>query len=274
MISTLVSLSLFVMAAEAGKRGLCWPYYNKPLNPSLFNTGDGNVVAIYDYETYAPPSSNGDGGLGFIGMQRCTDCPSSPIASLASLQSAQGWSTVFTLNEPDLSVADGNSAYVSPSDAASWYQKNINSLPIKKALPAVTSSTNSGEGLSWLSQMITACAGSCSYDYINLHWYGNSFADFQSYVESANTQFPGVQIVVTEFALGNPAGGQADQVAFFKSAFAFLDSATYVELYFPFVATSPSLLTANGGSADTVVGTGSCLFNDDGSISAVGELLV
>lgn len=40
--------------------------------------------------------------------------------------------------------------------------------PIKKALPAVTSSTNSGEGLSWLSQMITACAGSCSYDYINL----------------------------------------------------------------------------------------------------------
>lgn len=35
---------------------------------------------------------------------------------------------VFTLNEPDLSVADGNSAYVSPSDAASWYQKNINSL--------------------------------------------------------------------------------------------------------------------------------------------------
>lgn len=64
------------------------------------------------------------------------------------------------------------------------------------------------------------------------------------------------------------------RVAFFKSAFAFLDSATYVELYFPFVATSPSLLTANGGSADTVVGTGSCLFNDDGSISAVGELLV
>lgn len=40
-------------------------------NPSVLNTGSGEVVAIYDYETYAPPSSNGDGDLNFIGMQVC-----------------------------------------------------------------------------------------------------------------------------------------------------------------------------------------------------------
>lgn len=51
------------------------------------------TVNSYDYETYAPPSTNGNGGLGFIGMQRCTDCSSSPIADLASRQAAQGWAS-------------------------------------------------------------------------------------------------------------------------------------------------------------------------------------
>lgn len=42
---------------------------NSPLDPGVLNNGDGEVVAIYDWETYAPPSTNGAGGLGFIGMQ-------------------------------------------------------------------------------------------------------------------------------------------------------------------------------------------------------------
>jgi len=51
------------------------------------------TVISYDYETYAPISTNGNGGLGFIGMQRCTDCSSSPIADLASRQASQGWAS-------------------------------------------------------------------------------------------------------------------------------------------------------------------------------------
>lgn len=54
---------------------------NSPLDPGVLNNGDGEVVAIYDWETYAPPSTNGAGGLGFIGMQvslyRCFDQTSS-----------------------------------------------------------------------------------------------------------------------------------------------------------------------------------------------------
>lgn len=63
------------------------------------------------------------------------------------------------------------------------------------------------------------------------------------------------------------------RVAFYKQAFAFLDGASYVQLYFPFVATSPSLLSANDAGAVSQVGTGSCLFNNDGSPSAVGNLM-
>jgi hypothetical protein len=80
-------------------------------------------------------------------------------------------------------------------------------------------------------------------------------------------------LVITEFALQNPAGGQADQVAFFQQAFLFLDSASYVALYFPFVATSPSLFEANDASGASYVGTGSCLYNDNGTPSAIGNLM-
>ena len=47
--SALISLALFTVAAQAGKRGLAWPWYNSPLNPGVFNNGDGEVVAIYDW---------------------------------------------------------------------------------------------------------------------------------------------------------------------------------------------------------------------------------
>ncbi|KAF7296499.1 Glyco-hydro-cc domain-containing protein [Mycena chlorophos] len=250
-----------------GKRGLCWPFYNSPLDPGKFNDGSGSVNLIYDYETFAPPSSNGDGGLNFIGTQRCMDCDSSPIADLQARQKQLGFATLFTLNEPDING-------ISPQTAASWYIQNINPLAIKKSLPAVTSSTTPGQGLDWLSQMITACAGKCFFDYINLHHYGNSLDEFTSYVTQAHKQFPNQQIVVTEFALQNPPGGQADQVAFYKGAFPFLDSQDFVEMYFPFVATSPSLLTANDAGATSFTGTGSTLFNNDGSVSAAGAVML
>ncbi|KAJ6468508.1 hypothetical protein C8R47DRAFT_989937 [Mycena vitilis] len=250
-----------------GKRGLCWPWYNSALDPGRLNDGQGTVNLIYDYETYSPPSSNGLGGLNFIGMQRCMDCDSSPIASLAARQQQLGFATVFTLNEPDVNG-------ITPAAAASWYIQHINPLAIKKSLPAVSSSTTSGQGLDWVQQMVSACAGQCYYDYINIHWYGQTFAQFQAHVQDANSRFPNQQIVVTEFALQNPSGGQAAQLAFFQQAFAFLDSASYVNMYFPFVATSPSLFSSNDAAGAAFAGTGSTLYNNDGTISAVGQLLL
>ncbi|KAJ7738136.1 hypothetical protein B0H16DRAFT_1379354 [Mycena metata] len=269
---TMVSSSLAapvspVRRSGPGKRGLCWPFYNSPLDPAKLNDGKGSVNLIYDYETFAPPSSNGAGGLNFIGMQRCLDCDSSPIAQLATRQKQLGFSTLFTLNEPDINN-------ITPQQAADWYKQNINPLPIKKALPAITASTQPGQGFEWLQQMLTACAGQCFFDYVNLHHYGATFDQFQQHVQQAESLFPGKQIVVTEFALQNPPGGQADQVAYYKQAFAFLDADPNVAMYFPFVATTPSLFAANDAAGVSFVGTGSALFNDDGTPSAVGQLML
>lgn len=63
LVSSLAALALFFATAEAGKRGLAWPWYNGSLDPGKLNNGEGVTVAIYDWETYAPPSTNGYAGF-------------------------------------------------------------------------------------------------------------------------------------------------------------------------------------------------------------------
>ena len=74
---------------------------------SIFVIGPGLLILLlytpsYDYETYVPPSTNGNGGLGFIGMQRCLDCSSSPIADLYPRWQAQGWASMSFTTSPFL----------------------------------------------------------------------------------------------------------------------------------------------------------------------------
>ncbi|KAF7332429.1 Glyco-hydro-cc domain-containing protein [Mycena kentingensis (nom. inval.)] len=264
--SPIANTTVAVKRSGPGKRGLAWPWYNTPLNPGKFHDGSGSVTRIYDWETYAPPSSNGKGGLNFIGMQRCMDCDSSPIGQLAARQKQVGFATVFTLNEPDING-------ITPAAAAEWYIQHINPLSIKKAIPAVTSSTAAGQGLDWAVKFRDACAGRCFFDYVNIHWYGETLAQFKAHVTKTHNTFPGKKIVISEFALRKP-GSQAAQVKFFKAAFKFLDAHDYVAMYFPFVATSPKLLSANDPAGAAFVGTGSTLFDNDGTLSPVGKLML
>lgn len=259
-----VAFLAFVSAASASKRGLAWPWFNENsnLDPGRFTNG-GKVTWMYNWETWRPAKTP---NVNFIGMQATKDSASSPIGQLYNRWHAQGWTDVFSLNEPDLNG-------ISPSDAAGWYKQWINPMTIHKGLPAVTSSTNGGQGLDWLSQFFNACGGQCYHDYINLHWYGNSFGEFQTYIQNAHNRFPGENIVISEFALVAPASASA-QASFFNSAVSWLDGQSYVVMYFPFVATSPSLISANDGGAVGHVGTGSTLFNNDGSVSSAGNALL
>ncbi|KAG8735885.1 hypothetical protein FRC10_010035 [Ceratobasidium sp. 414] len=292
-----IAAALFMAAPSvlAGKRGVAWPWYNEGSNidSTLLANGNGNVQWIYDWETWRPAKTTYAiifihllplltdiyvRNLNWIGMQRCMDCDSSPISQLQTRAAQQGWNTVLSLNEPDING-------ISAATAANWYIQYINPLAIKKAIPAVTSSQTAGQGLDWAAAFISACAGRCYFDYINLHWYGNSFADFQTHVQNAHNRFPSYQassqprivltfltsnqyqLVISEFALLSPAT-RDQQLAFLQSSMSFLDGASYVTYYAIFGASSPSLISANTGGG--VVGTGSSLYNDDGSLTANG----
>ncbi|KAG8711242.1 hypothetical protein FRC11_003331, partial [Ceratobasidium sp. 423] len=122
-------------------------------------------------------------------------------------------------------------------------------------------------GLDWAAAFVSACAGRCYFGYINIHWYGHTFAQFQSHVQNAHNRFPSYKLIISEFALVSPAT-RDQQVAFLKSAMSFLDGASYVTYYAVFGASSPSKISANTGGGE--VGTGSSLYNDDGSLSANG----
>ncbi|KAG9089694.1 hypothetical protein FS749_001132 [Ceratobasidium sp. UAMH 11750] len=188
------------------------------------------------------------------------DSGSSPIGQLKERAAQQKWHTVFSLNEPDING-------ISPGAAADWYIKWINPLPIKKAIPSVTSSQDAGKGLDWTAAFLKACNGKCNFEYINIHWYGHAFAAFKDHVQDAHHRFPNHKLVISEFALQKPAS-RNQQVDFLKSAMNFLDDADYVALYSVFGASSPELISKNTGGGE--VGTGSSLYNNDGSLSANG----
>ncbi|CAE6418070.1 unnamed protein product [Rhizoctonia solani] len=262
-ISRFAAIAVAFLAAApcalAGKRGLAWPWYNEGsnLNPTSLANGNGNVQWIYNWETWRPAVTT---NMNWVGMQRCMDCDSSPISQLATRAAQQGWNTVLSLNEPDING-------ISAATAANWYIQYINPLQIRKAIPSVTSSTTPGQGLDWVAAFISSCGGRCYFDYINIHWYGSTFAQFQTHVQNAHNRFPNYQLIISEFALVSPAT-RDQQVAFLKSAMSFLDGASYVTYYAVFGASSPSKISANTGGGE--VGTGSSLYNDDGSLSANG----
>lgn len=261
--SLFATVALAATVVSAGKRGLAWPWFNEAnsaLDPSIFGDGCGEVSSIYNWETWAP-SKTGD--LNFIGTQRCTDCESSPIQALATRAKEQGWTDVFTLNEPDLSG-------VTPTEAALWWKEHINGLEnINRFTPAISNSGAEGQGIRWLQQFFEACAQECSHEGINIHWYGDNFIHFKDYIEEVEETFPGEYITISEFALAG-APSAAEQLAFFTEAFPFLDADEHIDTYFPFVATTPALIKQYHG-ADGY--TGNTLLADDSKLSAIGSLL-
>ena len=118
----------------------------------------------------------------------------------------------------------------------------------KLGAPAVT---NAGPpyGLTYLDWFIGNCTG-CQIDFINLHWYANSYAFgyLQSYVQQAHAQFPKYPIYLTEIGLdgGSSLDTEDRKEAFMKNATSWLDSLPYVERWSWFFDTTDNLINTDG----------------------------
>ncbi|KAL7902602.1 hypothetical protein HDV63DRAFT_362175 [Trichoderma sp. SZMC 28014] len=153
---------------------------------------------------------------------------------------ASGTKAIFSFNEPDIA----SQANMSPADAASAHQQWLNQYSGKALIgaPAVSNSQSPGQGADWLQQWVAACAGSCNFDFVNMHWYSPASAidTFFSQIEAVSQAGGGKPVFITEF---QPSGTVDEITAFLQEALPKLDSNPNVLGYSYF-------MVANSGSAD------------------------
>ncbi|KAJ5585526.1 uncharacterized protein N7459_005326 [Penicillium hispanicum] len=153
-------------------------------------------------------------------------------------------------NEPD----NREQANMTATEAASFYRHHITPFAGKAKLisPAVTSSVKPNQGLQWFREFMHLCSN-CDVHGLAVHWYGNSFPEFQSFIQKAVStaaDYNLSEVWVTEFALSIDAAGvsesnESDAAKFVSQAVQFLDSQANVTRYSYFMAAPGFLVNTN-----------------------------
>lgn len=158
---------------------------------------------------------------------------------------SSGTNYILGFNEPDIE----GQASMGAADAATSYKKYITPYAGKAKLisPAVTSSTNNGQGLSWFSQFIQQCT-ECKISGLAVHWYGPDAADFKAFVQKAMKVASDnnlSELWITEFALapnGDISKDPAAIASFLKEIVPWLDGQSGVTRYSYFMCADSYLL--------------------------------
>ncbi|RYP32662.1 hypothetical protein DL766_003882 [Monosporascus sp. MC13-8B] len=118
---------------------------------------------------------------------------------------------VLAFNEPDGPQGQSGGSAVDPARAARVWIRNIEPLAergVKLGLPACTGGWG---GIPWLQQFLGNCSElvssggeerNCTYDFVNIHWYGN-FEGLASHMGSYSAAFPNVTQWITEYNFDN-----------------------------------------------------------------------
>ncbi|KAJ5739820.1 hypothetical protein N7533_012604 [Penicillium manginii] len=240
------ALAAPVKKRSTSKRGAA---YNDVSTVSAM-TSSGNVAWAYNWAM----SLSGDlpTGIDFVPMLWGAKDFGGWVTAIETALSS-GSEYILGFNEPDIA----SQADMSASDAASYYMNYITPYSGKAKLisPAVSSSTNEGQGLSWFNSFMSQCS-SCQITGLAVHWYGTTIDEFKTFVQQAITAASDnslSEVWITEFALSADAGGIADQAttnAFITEAIAYLDSESAVTRYSYFMSADNYLLT--NGALNTV----------------------
>ncbi|PWN38607.1 uncharacterized protein FA14DRAFT_160062 [Meira miltonrushii] len=248
---------LISQVAAVSKRGIAWPYFEK-YDVSTFYA-NGKVGWVYDYEKYKPTGGPVPNGMEFDVMQRVDDSSIGQLASAA----AQNGPYVLGFNEPD----NAGQANLSPQQAASlWkqYFEPLRSQGKKLVAPAITSSSNQGQGLSWLDEFVAACSG-CHFDAYAFHPYASNADAVQGsvnyFVNYKNGAYTPAWI--TEFGRSPDTVSNAGGAQFIQSVINYLDSEPRVQRYAYLARFDPNSVNVQRD-----------LQNADGSKTALGNVYV
>lgn len=167
---------------------------------------------------------------------------------------ASGSKYVLSFNEPD----NSGQANMDAATAASYHQQYMNPLSssAKIGAPSVTNSNTAGESLDWLESWISACGGSCDFDFCPVHWYNTLDAgadDLFDFVTRASATCGSDKTVwLTEFApnVGSPSQDQISEfLTTVQDAFDNNSTFSFLERYSYFYVADGMLVS--GSSATT-----------------------
>ena len=230
-----------VKRTSSSKRGAA--YYDISTVPALSNSG----VVSWAYNWGGSLSGSLPTDVEFIPMLWGAKDFGGWATTIETVLSS-GSNYILGFNEPDIA----SQANMSPSDAANYYQTYITPYSGKAKLisPSVTSSTDSGVGLSWFESFMSSCQD-CSISGLAVHWYGTTADEFKSFVTQAisTASAHGLsELWITEFALSADLNGSSDlatTAAFINEVIPWLESQTAVTRYSYFMCAENYLLSNN-----------------------------
>ncbi|KZM25351.1 uncharacterized protein EKO05_0000627 [Ascochyta rabiei] len=191
--------------STSSKRGLCHvPSQKYPGDDSIWISGGSDLTWYYNYQA-EPSDAYKNKNIQFVPMlwgAKDSDTGTPFYDSVKSqIDGGANISYVLGFNEPDGTHTTGGSALPVDLAAARWIAEiePLKKLGIKLGAPAVTGGAS---GWAWLQNWFTACNGSCTPDFIPVHWYGN-FDGMASHIGNVMATYPNMTVWVTEYALPN-----------------------------------------------------------------------
>ncbi|CAE6467372.1 unnamed protein product [Rhizoctonia solani] len=209
-----------------------------PLKAGLGWGGGGNISQFEGHEvswyfTWSPKSwvVPSPAELEFV-PQLWGERDAQSFASVVNATSiaTNRWKNVLGMNEPELPAQ----ANMAAQDGVNFWKTHLEPLKstgIRLGSPAITSGPN---GKKWMQEFFDLCAGSCTVDFLALHWYGNVAEEFIAYLEDFHTTFQR-PIWITEYSCQNFVNGAQctydEIVQFLNTTQTFMDQTPWVERY-------------------------------------------
>ena len=189
--------------SRSAKRGLVYvPNANTPQDDSIWDSPSSDLTWYYNYADTPSASFENNPKFQFVPMLFTAPASNTDNTFLTSVQTqisgGANISYILTFNEPDGTSSTGGSDVPAELAAETWIREvePLKNQSVKLGAPAVTGAPS---GFTWLQNFFTACNGSCSADFIPVHWYGN-FEGLASHIGQVRGTYPNMTIWVTEYA--------------------------------------------------------------------------
>lgn len=205
---TIAALVTLATATSSPKRGLCFvPSEHHPEDDAIWVRRPGSDLTWY-YNYKYEPTSDYQNVSDFEYVPMLWGAPpdgdtSTPFLDSIRSQLSSGANITHVLgfNEPDGPHSTGGSS-IAPEKAADEWKRQIEPLKdegIKLGAPAVTGSPG---GMLWLDEFFTHCNGSCSVDFMPVHYYGD-FQGLANKLGEVTAAYPRMEVWVTEWGFDN-----------------------------------------------------------------------